>query len=458
MDAAVGALCEPKHHAGGRMRMEAPRPAFGDNASLEELCPSRQYHRCFGEALSARFRVLQPWTGSAVAPAIGSIKKWFALGLYNGWPKLQLKCPSIFCNKTLEVPYPTTPRTASNQCNNSAVQSTAHLLMVVGIMSPASEAGYRRREATRGTWGRRNSQVLACFVVSSLSDRIQKLQEEARKDRDLLLFPVPDSAQLTPEHAKRAGYRRRRHGHCVFLNYAWFAHSAATWPLVPWIGKVDDDSFVNVPHMAAVLHSLSCHRFAFVGPMQWTSWLREVHAFGIRSLPCGISGSGLLGALKHLSQPMTTLYNADPSVTRRGCDRLGAVPPFPFALGGGYFLSSALNRWIGNQSNVIRMWVAEAIKAPAGSSQIVFFSDTTTGYWISHAPMRVTYVDIAPFSHDICCSLVCSGGRRQPSPSSLLVHGLKRGGFKYTHQQTAMGLLNVTTAGPRLRCKTDLLQ
>ena len=253
----------------------------------------------------------------------------------------------------------------------------------------------------------------------------------------MLLFNVTDTVQLTEEQARRSGFRRRHHGHCVFLNFAWFSHCANMWPGVPWIGKVDDDTFVNLPHIVGTLEQLGCHRHAFVGPMQWTSWLPEVRALGIRSLPCGISVGGLLGALKKLSEPMVTLFNADESITREGCDTLGATLPFPFALGGGYFLSSSLNHWVGKQSVAIRNWVSEAQRAPVGTPQVVFFSDTTTGYWVSRAPMPVTYIDIGPFSHDLCCPGQCSRGRRLPTPSSFLVHGLKRGGFHFAHNLTA---------------------
>lgn len=76
--------CEVKRHDGRRVA-EAPCPTAEPNTSLVALCPSRDYHLCFGESLSSRYLLLQPWTGKTPAhllPPPAMVPKWFALGAH----------------------------------------------------------------------------------------------------------------------------------------------------------------------------------------------------------------------------------------------------------------------------------------------------------------------------------------------------------------------------------------
>ena len=211
--------------------------------------------------------------------------------------------------------------------------------------------------------------------------------------------------------------------------------------------------------------------------MLWTSWLPVLREIGIRSLPCGYSTGGLLGALQKLSQPITTLFDLHKPMSATSCDELGATPPFPFALGGGYIFSSALLRRLANDSSVAQ-WVAaaQAAQGREGEPQVVFFSDTTMGYWLSLLTKAgaqtgieermvedaIAYVDILPWAHDICCPGP-SGAKgskvrtcrqvnsRPPTSTSLIVHGLKRGGIHYAFAQTAAGAVEQD----RARCVAD---
>jgi hypothetical protein len=438
-----------------------------------------------GEQLTSRYLVLQPWTGSRIGPPIASVNKWFAQGVYHGWPKMQLKCspPSLFCGEGAPLAAASQPRPSSSllRCDRAPADGDAHIELLVGVMSAATGAGRRRRDASRQTWTRTVGRLLACFVLSSRasngSDELAtELALEAQREGDLLSFDVPEIATLSAAHARRAGFRRRRHGHCVFKNYAWLAHVAALWRGVRWIMKADDDTFVNVRPLLSLLHSVGCHSHIVLAPIMWTSWLNEVRPLGIASLPCAFSTGGLLGALKLLSQPITTLFNADKAVRRAPCDQLGAVPPFPFPLGGGFVLSAPIVRWLATDA-AVATWVAEAQAAVGGErAQVTFFSDTTLGYWLSYAPHNLTYIDIGPWVHDHCCNdeaeqpparsvrgrvrgrrqtvwrCVPTANNRPPASASLLVHGLKHGGFRFAANQTQ----TVRAPYDHARCVADV--
>ena len=393
-----------------------------------------------------------------------NISKWFSLGIFNGWPKMLLKCSSgaLFCSQGRHKQIAHGSSTNGGGigrvgCDGNDEAIEQQTFLAIGITSASSAVGHKRRHASRHTWARAQHGVLTCFLLSSRgpAERQEALRREAKQQRDMLFFDVAESATLSADQARLAGFKKRVHGHCVFKNYAWVRHAATHWPRVPWVAKVDDDSLVNLPPTLDLLRSLGCHRHAFVGPMLWTSWLPALREVGIRSLPCGYSTGGLLGALQKLSQPITTLFDLHRRISNTPCDELGAVPPFPFALGGGYVFSSALLQRLAS-SPLVAQWVAaaEATQGHEGEPQVVFFSDTTMGYWLSLLTKddaqkggeegmeedAIAYVDIMPWAHDSCCpgpsqakgskARTCrQSNTRPPSPTSLLVHGLKRGGF-----------------------------
>ena len=123
---------------------------------------------------------------------------------------------------------------------------------------------------------------------------------------------------------------------------------------------------------------------------------------------------------------------------RAGCVAFGAVPPFPYAAGAGYVLSARLNRWVGLSAQV-GAWVREALGATRDELQWQKFEDTTTGYWLTHSPEPVEYVNIGYWHHDYLCgengevAATRGGIYRPPANYSILVHNLKRGGFRFAH-------------------------
>ena len=75
----------------------------------------------------------------------------------------------------------------------------------------------------------------------------------------------------------------------------------------------------------------------------------------------------------------------------------------------------------------------------------------------------IVYVDILPWAHDSCCPAAPRAGttrpgvcretnNRPPSASSLIVHGLKGGGFHYAFQQTGRS----AEAYDQAKCSADV--
>ena len=84
-----------------------------------------------------------------------------------------------------------------------------------------------------------------------------------------------------------------------------------------------------------------------------------MRGFWIRQSRLMLAVKGIKGIVYIASHPMDTLWNAVPPPD--ACDALGATSPFPFALGGGLVLSSALARWLA-EDGPTRAWVEAAMR------------------------------------------------------------------------------------------------
>jgi len=168
--------------------------------------------------------------------------------------------------------------------------------------------------------------------------------------------------------------------------------------------------------------------------VQWSAFIPRHAATGVRGDRCGF-GWDWLGSLKEYGQPGPQLSKVLP---KAGCLTFGAVPPFPYAAGAGYVLSSRLNRWVG-LSPQVGAWVREALGATRDQLQWQKFEDTSTGYWLTYSPEPVEYVNIGYWHHDLQCTskgeeAAKKGGiYRPPANYSILVHNLKKGGFRFAH-------------------------
>ena len=98
--------------------------------------------------------------------------------------------------------------------------------------------------------------------------------------------------------------------------------------------------------------------------------------------------------------------------------------------------TSAALQWVAT-SDAVAGWVADARGASREELQWQKFEDTSTGYWLTYAPMRVRYVNIGYWLHNHACARdeltrrasLTGALTRPPANFSLVVHNLKGGGF-----------------------------
>lgn len=317
----------------------------------------------------------------------------------------------------------------------------ARATLLLGVPSLPGSRGRARRSSARGSWmrfGAVGDSAAVCFLLSALHapGEMARLAAEARRHRDMLFLPVAESHMLFRQKTRYSNFSSRGRGMPTFKQYAFFQHAAAHLPDVPFVGKVDDDTAVNLPQLLPLLQHAACLPHALVGAINWAASVPAAHRSGVRGDRCGFGWSrdaALSNFGRSWGVPRTKGFIA-------ACDDIGAVPTFPYATGAGYVFSAKLLAWVASSPEV-RGWVAEARGPGREALQWQKYEDTSTGYWLTYAPFRVEYVNVGRWVHDFRCDPLgahkaAGGGLYRPaSPASLLVHNLKNGGFNAAFEQ-----------------------
>ena len=115
----------------------------------------------------------------------------------------------------------------------------------------------------------------------------------------------------------------------TFKQFAFFRHAAAHLKRVPYVGKIDDDTAVNLRVLHPMLLQLRCFRHALIGSIQWSAFIPRAELSGIRGDRCAF-GWEMYGALRDYAKP----FGANGTRTfRPSCDAQAAVLPLPYAAG-----------------------------------------------------------------------------------------------------------------------------
>ena len=72
----------------------------------------------------------------------------------------------------------------------------------------------------------------------------------------------------------------------TFKQFAFFRHVAAHLKRVPYVGKIDDDTAVNLRVLHPMLQQLRCFRHALIGSIQWSAFIPRAELSGIRGERC----------------------------------------------------------------------------------------------------------------------------------------------------------------------------
>jgi hypothetical protein len=128
-----------------------------------------------------------------------------------------------------------------------------------------------QRTALRVTWGTiaRRASILPCFVVGHAVKRTPRAPWDKRRTKELNepdggphgeLTPNPALDDLASEHAQHGDVlvlpgsaEIQQGGTSGLKTLPWWRHAAEKLPGASWVGKCDDDTWVNVPRLLARL-------------------------------------------------------------------------------------------------------------------------------------------------------------------------------------------------------------
>jgi hypothetical protein len=163
-------------------------------------------------------------------------------------------------------------------CASRSVDLDAQLLMMIGVPSGASRQSAQRRHEARATWmtsPQVGSSVGVCFLLSAygeLPPRGEGWAAEAEENGDVLLLQVAETRQLLTANTRYSNYTRHGRGMPTFKQFAFFRHAATLLPRVAYIGKIDDDTAVNLRLLVPILQLARCLPHVLVGSVQLSAF------------------------------------------------------------------------------------------------------------------------------------------------------------------------------------------
>ena len=469
-----------------------PNVPMGENANVSlllALCPNRDYKGCFSQALSRRYPSVDlngPMRGEdfsldAAAHALRKLPKCavfdhrtstsertvalpadidgpgesFTSSALRGTTSTRLVAPladnDLLRTRLREASAGALTRLPRGtlRCGSSSRSLDYGLLILLGLPTTALSPGSGRRDAARTSWmahAAYGRSVAACFLLSAHGprDETAALITEQGAYADLLLLDVPETRALITAKTAYSNFTRLGRGMPTFKQYAFFQHAARMLPHVPYVGKIDDDTAPNLTLLVALGAQLRCKEHLFIGAINWAGVVPQARNTGVRNDRCGF-GWGAGAALANYGATFGKPCSSFPCPSYfPPCDKLGAVPPFPYGTGAGYVFGAATLRWVATDAAVIN-WVRQAAGPTRDAIQWQKFEDTSTGYWLSYAPFTVLYVNVGRWVHDFVChkngAHKAEGGGlyRPPCNLTLFVHNLKHGGFHYASHAMSQG-------------------
>jgi len=255
-------------------------------------------------------------------------------------------------------------------------------LLALGILS-APEFVHRRM-AVRASWLRwpevTEGQVAARFAVRCLGAPVwleQVLQAETSRYADVTCLAV-----LHNETRVRGP---------VLMLAAWLAYAPRAFPSAEFIGKCDDDSYLHIPRLLQLLHTVRGPPLVYLGKLAWFHWLPGIFehiGFGYERSLANNAGK--------------SCRNVSSSVARQFGTCEG---PFPFAAGYlivvSTLLAATLTASPGLQADVARLARSPTMLKLNGKPQGAVMEDVWLGSIAYRYPLGpVTYVTLGEGAMD----------------------------------------------------------
>ena len=187
--------------------------------------------------------------------------------------------------------------------NRAKTKATPKFEIVLGVVTnprtPQTRLWIRNTYLRSAYYAKAN--VLARFVLGnrglSAHDKTQ-LDKEQRENGDIEYVDASDFAVAGGIYS------------CIDKLFAWFRHAPVQYPGAKWYVKADDDSFVDLPRLAALLQPASGERNVYAGFLQYDSLILDEWKH------CGWGDN-----------PIAAVHG------KQGCPSGRTFGPFPFVVG-----------------------------------------------------------------------------------------------------------------------------
>jgi hypothetical protein len=291
-------------------------------------------------------------------------------------------------------------------CNDAAGHVRKALLLIAGIPSSKSHAGFARRQSARSTWLQNSDASLECFVLAR--------NAHVEASNDIMFVNASETSDMYPLHRGRSMP--------TFKQFEFFRQSVRRWPRASYIAKIDDDTIVNIPFLLRLLLPIPSSQNALIGAIHWCSVIPINHRRGIYLDRCSF-GFSLRASLRYIRFCK--------------CDKLGGTLPLPYAAGAAYVFTRPLLKAIVENAD-LNEWIEYA----KGTQELQWQNneDASTGYFVRTIAPGASYYNIKHRLHDFSCK--SKGMYHVPGNTTVILHGMK----KTLHARSAWSAMQNGTA------------
>ena len=268
------------------------------------------------------------------------------------------------------------------------------------------------------------------FVVGgelSKDARRRRLEAEVSSSSDVLLLPeVLDGADVAMPCS------------CTEKVYAWYTHALERWPLARWIGKTEDDTYVNLEQLLFDLRGLARHPMVYYGLMNACGMPPTVAA---QRLSSGFGGCFLGDFEEGSGQTALRDWPMSASMSTRrfgGTSACTAGAAAPFATGPLDVQSAEFARALFRDCSYTRSFMAHGRAANrraercnrnhelAVHSLASTTCDCVVGHWIGECRLNATLADMSWTKAHHYLHRAGGMGWVAPSNASIAIHYLKK--------------------------------
>lgn len=247
---------------------------------------------------------------------------------------------------------------------------------VIGVFSAEGHQEYR--EEHRRTW-MHNGEPLGLLSRFVMRGNATGMRAEARQNGDIVLLEALPAAL-----PRSVGP--------LSMILPWFDYALSAWPTISFLGKADDDVWIDTTSVAAQLHSVQSHLWQ-------TLQVTEIYWGMMESFHWSVATSSPIGFSYGIRDCRET-ERTWPSHGAHASNNATLIGPFPFAKGALFFLSRGLASALVAQDELVED-VARTVQSGGRGGKLPPYEDVFVGAALACTPLSTKAAILQAGGHGV---------------------------------------------------------